>query len=86
MGDTLEHQPHPPDGAADALAAIRPKQSAPHRIVVVGGGAAGLELATRAGERLGRRGWRSWTLRTRISGSRCCMRLPPAAWTPARTR
>ena len=56
MGDTLEHQPHPPDGAADALAAIRPKQSAPHRIVVVGGGAAGLELATRAGERLGRRG------------------------------
>ena len=56
MGETLEHQPRPPDGAADALAAIRPKQSAPHRIVVVGGGAAGLELATRAGERLGRRG------------------------------
>src|SRR3954451_3009117 len=28
----------------------------PHRIVVVGGGAAGLELVTRLGDRLGRRG------------------------------
>jgi NADH dehydrogenase len=30
--------------------------SAPHRIVVVGGGAGGLELATRLGDRLGRKG------------------------------
>jgi NADH dehydrogenase len=28
----------------------------PHRIVVVGGGAGGLELATRLGDKLGRRG------------------------------
>src|SRR5256885_1289051 len=28
----------------------------PHRIVIVGGGAGGLELATRAGDRFGRRG------------------------------
>jgi NADH dehydrogenase len=34
----------------------------PHRIVVVGGGAGGLELATRLGERLGRRGRASITL------------------------
>jgi NADH dehydrogenase len=33
-----------------------------HRVVVVGGGAAGLELATRLGERLGRRGRASVTL------------------------
>jgi NADH dehydrogenase len=37
-----------PDSAVD--------QEALHRIVVVGGGAAGLELVTRLGERLGRRG------------------------------
>src|SRR5437764_5753676 len=30
--------------------------SAPHRIVVVGGGAGGLELATRLGDKLGKRG------------------------------
>jgi NADH dehydrogenase len=33
-----------------------------HRIVVVGGGAAGLELATRLGDRQGRRGWAEITL------------------------
>ena len=33
-----------------------------HRIVVVGGGAAGPELVTRLGDRLGRRGWASVTL------------------------
>ncbi len=36
--------------------------SNPHRIVVVGGGAAGLELATRLGDRLGRRGRAEITL------------------------
>ena len=30
--------------------------SAPHRIVIVGGGAGGLELATRLGETFGRKG------------------------------
>jgi len=34
----------------------------PHRIVIVGGGAGGLELATRLGDRLGRRGRASVTL------------------------
>ncbi len=32
------------------------KTSSPHRVVIVGGGAGGLELATRLGDRLGRRG------------------------------
>src|SRR5262245_40942721 len=40
--------------AAPAVAA--PASSRPHRIVVVGGGAGGLELVTRLGDRLGRRG------------------------------
>src|SRR4029079_8862533 len=35
---------------------------APHRIVIVGGGAGGLELATRLGDTLGRRGRASVTL------------------------
>jgi NADH dehydrogenase len=34
----------------------------PHRIVIVGGGAGGLELATRAGDRLGRKGLAEVTL------------------------
>ena len=34
----------------------------PHRIVVVGGGAAGLQLATQAGDRFGRRGLAEVTL------------------------
>src|ERR1700758_4784418 len=38
------------------------RASAPHRIVVVGGGAGGLELVTRLGNRLGRRGRASVTL------------------------
>jgi NADH dehydrogenase len=33
-----------------------PAAATPHRIVVVGGGAGGLELATRLGDTLGRRG------------------------------
>ncbi len=36
--------------------APRNSDNSPHRIVVVGGGAAGLELVTRLGDRLGRRG------------------------------
>src|SRR6266436_2761934 len=40
----------------------RPREEAPHQIVVVGGGAAGLELVTRLGDRLGRRGRASITL------------------------
>ncbi|HYP11998.1 MAG TPA: FAD-dependent oxidoreductase, partial [Xanthobacteraceae bacterium] len=34
----------------------------PHRIVIVGGGAGGLELATRLGDKLGRRGKAEITL------------------------
>jgi NADH dehydrogenase len=37
-------------------------QTTPHRIVIVGGGAGGLELATRLGDRLGRRGKAEVTL------------------------
>jgi len=43
----LPHSPPAPSGA---------REEGLHRIVVVGGGAAGLELVTRLGERLGRRG------------------------------
>lgn len=43
------------DAAADAESSVH-EQDGRHRIVVVGGGAAGLELATRLGDRLGRRG------------------------------
>ena len=38
------------------------KTSAPHRIVIVGGGAGGLELATRLGDTLGRQGKAEITL------------------------
>jgi len=42
---------------------LRPDSSSPlHKIVIVGGGAAGLELATALGERLGRRGEAEVTL------------------------
>src|SRR5258708_10608428 len=49
----------PPFGAAD-LASVAVQQL--HRIVVVGGGAGGLELVTRLGDRLGRRGLAQVTL------------------------
>ena len=58
------------------------------RIVIVGGGAGGLELATRLGDTLGRRGRAQVTLVDRTaptSGSRCCTRSPPAAWTSTTT-
>ena len=58
--------------------------AAPHRIVIVGGGAGGLELATRLGNKLGRRGQADVTLidetRTHVWKPRCT-RSPPAAWT-----
>jgi NADH dehydrogenase len=43
-------------------APIPQKVSRPHQIVIVGGGAGGLELATRAGDRFGRRGRAAVTL------------------------
>jgi hypothetical protein len=54
-----------------------------HRIIVVGGGAGGLELVTRLGNTLGRRGVADVTLIDKsrpTSGSRCCMRLPLGVW------
>jgi NADH dehydrogenase len=53
-----------PVPAPDPVRASPPPERAPgpHRIVIVGGGAGGLELATRLGERLGRRGRATVTL------------------------
>ena len=50
--------------AGDATAALAPRSASPtpHRIVIVGGGAGGLELATRLGDTLGRRGLAHVTL------------------------
>lgn len=42
--------------------ATTPRGQSPHRIVIVGGGAAGLELATMLGNNLGRKGWVDVTL------------------------
>ncbi len=47
---THEHTTAPEDAAS------RPGSSAVHRVVIVGGGAGGLELATRLGDKLGRQG------------------------------
>jgi NADH:ubiquinone reductase (H+-translocating) len=47
--------------ASDASVQRR-RAAAPHRIVIVGGGAGGLELATRLGDRLGRKGRAEVTL------------------------
>lgn len=54
----MTHSDPRPATAAPA----RPGAEGLHRIVVVGGGAAGLELATRLGDRVGRREWASVTL------------------------
>jgi len=53
-----------PAGSGEETGALRecPVEEALHRIVVVGGGAAGLELVTRLGDRLGRRSRASVTL------------------------
>ena len=67
--------------AGEASAADRATD--PHRIVIVGGGAGGLELATRLGDRLGRRSKADITL---IEKARAhfwkplCTRSRPAAW------
>src|ERR1700761_8475028 len=52
----------PPRETSATRAGGRAGEAAPHRIVVVGGGAGGLELVTRLGNRLGRRGRASVTL------------------------
>jgi len=52
----------PGPATAEPHAGARPGAEAQHRLVVVGGGAAGLELVTSLGNRLGRRGRASVTL------------------------
>ena len=51
---------------AEAKAAPANATSSLHRIVVVGGGAGGLELATRLGNKLGKRGKATVTLIDRM--------------------
>src|SRR5919201_2601951 len=51
-----------PGAEPAAVRAAAASENALHRIVVVGGGAAGLELVTRLGDRLGRRSRASVTL------------------------
>ena len=53
--ERLRDDPRPPASAPA-------RATEPHRVVVVGGGAAGLELVTRLGKRLGRRGRAAITL------------------------
>jgi len=52
----------PPQETSVVPLSRRAGETAPHRIVVVGGGAGGLELVTSLGNRLGRRGLASITL------------------------
>ena len=56
--DQIVGRPNP----RSETATLRAGETALHRIVVVGGGAAGLELVTRLGDRLGRRLQASVTL------------------------
>jgi NADH dehydrogenase len=51
----LEVRPEPPPVPPVLTAATRARDHSLHRIVIVGGSAAGLELATRLGDRFGRR-------------------------------
>jgi NADH:quinone reductase (non-electrogenic) len=63
LSSDLEINPAEPSLEAPASDVGQPLgQEALHRVVVIGGGAAGLELATRLGHRLGRRGRASVTL------------------------
>src|ERR1700751_3794857 len=65
MAELLEPQAGRAVAGADARPAALPARSgeeALHRIVVVGGGAAGLELVPRLGDRLGRRSRAAVTL------------------------
>ena len=62
-------------------------EQALHEIVIVGGGAGGLELATRLGETLGKRKRariRSLKSHGRTCGNRFFMRSQPEAWIRAR--
>jgi NADH dehydrogenase len=54
--EALDARPGSDSAAEIVPVADRASDQSPHRIVVVGGGAGGLELATRLGDRLGRRG------------------------------
>src|SRR5215470_11585823 len=64
MPDVVDREPARREALPDPRPASPAQAGAaePHRIVVVGGGAAGLELATRLGHRLGRRGRAAITL------------------------
>jgi NADH dehydrogenase FAD-containing subunit len=51
------------------------------RIIVVGGGAGGLELATKLGRTLGRKHRAEITLVTLATfGNLCCTKLQPGLW------
>ncbi len=60
------------------------------KIVIVGGGAGGLELATQLGRKLGRHKKAKITLVDRnhshLCGSRCCTKWPPVLWMKALMR
>ena len=69
-----------------ATAEVPARADGLHRIVVVGGGAGGLELGTRLGDRLGKHRKALVSLvdaRAPICGSHCCIKSPPAAWISA---
>ena len=72
--------------AATRVMPVGDDSDLPH-IIIVGGGAGGLELATQLGDKLGRKKTRrrspSSSVHARTSGSRCCTRSRPAAWIPA---
>ena len=51
-----------------------------HHIVIVGGGAGGLELATSLGDSLGKKKKASITLIERTYGSHCYMKLLQVVW------